>query len=453
MVKALTDPSTGIVGATDKLAKSWEGTVSNFKDGVDRFKAAIGDALIEKLKPLILKVNTALSKMGQIGWDNIGQAFVNNWKVILGESIKIFAKGGFILGQAITKGMIEGIKSMSSDLGKAMDDTATLMQLPSRSTNLITKIIGHKLGLVEFEEVGKQIIKTAGISGNNAGEAWIDELIDGFGDLGIDFSALVTDLMDDALTQKMLDIPSPLINFPELFDEGIKIPLTIAAPDDGGAEEIKAMILEELDLRDMALELPEPEVSPAARLNEIKKVAEFQHSSALQNNKDTLDQIALDEKAHGEKIKSAVLGAQTARGAVLNAIRGQIMEGTAGLMAKYLTTLPPFLSIPLAAGAGGLVSELFTSAVSRLPNPSLKAMAEGGSFTTNGAEMIMVGDNPSGRERVEVTPLDAVGSPTAGGGGVNVTFTGNVMSEDFIENEAIPQIKEAIRRGADIGIG
>ena len=66
---------------------------------------------------------------------------------------------------------------------------------------------------------------------------------------------------------------------------------------------------------------------------------------------------------------------------------------------------------------------------------------------------IMVGDNPSGRERVEVTPLDAVGSPTAGGGGVNVTFSGNVMSEDFIENEAIPQIKEAIRRGADIGIG
>ena len=39
-----------------------------------------------------------------------------------------------------------------------------------------------------------------------------------------------------------------------------------------------------------------------------------------------------------------------------------------------------------------------------------------------------------------------------GGGVVNVTFTGNVMSQDFIENEAIPQIKEAIRRGADIGV-
>ena len=35
---------------------------------------------------------------------------------------------------------------------------------------------------------------------------------------------------------------------------------------------------------------------------------------------------------------------------------------------------------------------------------------------------------------------------------VNISFSGNVMSQDFIENEAIPQIKEAIRRGADIGV-
>ena len=36
---------------------------------------------------------------------------------------------------------------------------------------------------------------------------------------------------------------------------------------------------------------------------------------------------------------------------------------------------------------------------------------------------------------------------------INVSFSGNVMSRDFIENEAIPKIKDAIRRGADIGIG
>jgi hypothetical protein len=37
-------------------------------------------------------------------------------------------------------------------------------------------------------------------------------------------------------------------------------------------------------------------------------------------------------------------------------------------------------------------------------------------------------------------------------GSVNITFTGNVMSQDFIESEAIPAIKKAVRRGADLGI-
>ena len=39
-----------------------------------------------------------------------------------------------------------------------------------------------------------------------------------------------------------------------------------------------------------------------------------------------------------------------------------------------------------------------------------------------------------------------------GAGAVNISFAGNVMSQDFIEDEAIPMIKEAIRRGADIGV-
>ena len=50
------------------------------------------------------------------------------------------------------------------------------------------------------------------------------------------------------------------------------------------------------------------------------------------------------------------------------------------------------------------------------------------------------------------TPLDASGQPTSTAGGVNITFTGNVMSQDFIENEAIPQIRDAIRRGASLGV-
>ena len=41
---------------------------------------------------------------------------------------------------------------------------------------------------------------------------------------------------------------------------------------------------------------------------------------------------------------------------------------------------------------------------------------------------------------------------TGASGGITVSFNGNVVSDDFIENEAIPKIKEAVRRGADIGV-
>ena len=56
------------------------------------------------------------------------------------------------------------------------------------------------------------------------------------------------------------------------------------------------------------------------------------------------------------------------------------------------------------------------------------------------------------RSAVESVGLETMNRINQGGGAINVSFNGNVMSGDFIENEAIPKIKEAVRRGADIGV-
>ena len=83
----------------------------------------------------------------------------------------------------------------------------------------------------------------------------------------------------------------------------------------------------------------------------------------------------------------------------------------------------------------------------------MPAFAKGGDFVTSGPQPILVGDNPGGRERVQITPISSpnIAGPQ-NGGAINITFSGNVMSDEFIEEQAIPQIKEAIRRGADLGI-
>ena len=59
------------------------------------------------------------------------------------------------------------------------------------------------------------------------------------------------------------------------------------------------------------------------------------------------------------------------------------------------------------------------------------------------------------RDAVSTLGIETMNRINRGQGGslVNVSFNGNVMSDDFIQEEAIPKIKEAIRRGADIGIG
>ena len=79
--------------------------------------------------------------------------------------------------------------------------------------------------------------------------------------------------------------------------------------------------------------------------------------------------------------------------------------------------------------------------------------ALGANYVTSGPEMIMVGDNPSGQERVQVTPLG--GDPNINGpqgSNIVLNISGNVMSEQYTEDIIIPQIKEGLRLGGNLGI-
>ena len=81
----------------------------------------------------------------------------------------------------------------------------------------------------------------------------------------------------------------------------------------------------------------------------------------------------------------------------------------------------------------------------------------GGKSHAQGGTMINAerGEFVVSRKGVESIGLETLNRINAGGGGgtTNISFSGNVLSKDFIEDEALPIIKEAIRRGADIGIG
>ena len=75
--------------------------------------------------------------------------------------------------------------------------------------------------------------------------------------------------------------------------------------------------------------------------------------------------------------------------------------------------------------------------------------ALGADFITQGQQMLMVGDNPSGREHVQVTPLGNSRASVGGSGSrsVNVNISGNVLgTEEFVRDTLIPEIENTIER-------
>ena len=151
------------------------------------------------------------------------------------------------------------------------------------------------------------------------------------------------------------------------------------------------------------------------------------------------------DKSLKDDLRNAALSGQSASQAMKSVVRAKAMEAVAGAISKIMTSLPFPVSLIAAAGAGGLVSAALDRSLGAIPS-----FATGGDFTTNGEQLIRVGDNSSGKERVQITPLDAGGTPTGGGGAVNITFNSPVMSADHTENVIIPQIQEALRRGASL---
>jgi hypothetical protein len=61
----------------------------------------------------------------------------------------------------------------------------------------------------------------------------------------------------------------------------------------------------------------------------------------------------------------------------------------------------------------------------------INSAAKGADFVTNGRQLLMVGDNPSGRERVQVTPMDAGGRTTNSNHNAtfNITINGNATRD------------------------
>ena len=126
------------------------------------------------------------------------------------------------------------------------------------------------------------------------------------------------------------------------------------------------------------------------------------------------------------------------------------VQATVDAIASANAAYKAMAGIPIIGPALGIAAAAAALGAGYANVKKIEAAATGYDDIVNSPTMFLAGE--AGAERVSVTPLEGPNINGPQGGNVNITFTGNVTSQDFIENDAIPQIKEAIRRGADIGI-
>tara|TARA_Y100001973_G_C5200388_1_gene337195 strand:- start:918 stop:3059 length:2142 start_codon:yes stop_codon:yes gene_type:complete len=192
---------------------------------------------------------------------------------------------------------------------------------------------------------------------------------------------------------------------------------------------------------------------------ELAEQMGLKHSLQLQEIQDSKDQAAADKEQADEKkklldIMKQNVDAAMALGAASTHV-GQAAADAAGvyIIAEIQKALASRLASAFAKPEGNFWVGMAAVATSAMVGSlmmqgiqSVKAAATGMDEVVTEPTLILAGEE--GAEYVNIEPTQNEGAGMGGGG--QIVFQGNVLSKDFIEDEAIPMIKEALRRGHSI---
>jgi len=185
----------------------------------------------------------------------------------------------------------------------------------------------------------------------------------------------------------------------------------------------------------------------------------------LQSQKEDLDkqEIELSKEIRKLKkqmlddtVKNAMLGNQSVKDAMINTIKAETAEAIAGYISSLFQTLPFPIAATLSAGAGAFVGGIMNRTLGSSKIPAFEQGGiVGGRRHSQGGTMIEAeqGEFVMSRSAVEAVGIENMNRINQGGGaGITVNVSGNVMTQDFVENDLAEAIKEAARKGADFGI-
>ena len=201
-----------------------------------------------------------------------------------------------------------------------------------------------------------------------------------------------------------------------------------------------------------------------ATLAEEKKTRRWQRMTAKQQadyEKKLTDEVAKNEAIiNAQRQKDKEQAAKKANELMLKQFRvEQAMNIVHAIMNTSEAITKALPNVPLAVLVGILGAAEVAMIASQ--KPPVMQMAKGGlvggKLHSQGGTMIEAerGEFVMRRSAVDAIGVETLNRLNEGGATSNIVinFSGNVLSDDYIEDEAIPKIKEALRRGGDIGVG
>lgn len=408
LTDTLTDPEGNIAGATDLLSQTFTGLISNFQDSVSQLQDSIGDLLAPAIKDVV--------KFLKEGIDDLTDSFKQLNETAIETTLRKLKELG---------GEDENILRTIADLER---DVALQRQ----------KAIGEQLeGLGSVTEMSSKISEEL----NNQSRLQIqlgeaekekDELAAKGFRRTRDENKRLTELRTNVIDNLESQIDKSDTQIEQLAEQIALQKEYNQLQESIVGERPTFSLLPDED--DMAEDLVVVDDFYQHMKDEEESFTKFKKEQAK-------TQKTIDDQLHKDRIQnnleSAILQGQSAKQAALSVIKAEVAEAQAGLISSIMKALPFPINLAVAAGAGGMIG--------KVTDQLFSSFATGGSFITKGRTTlpigsgVVVGDNASGMERVDVTPLP---SPTSNGNNITINISAPLVDETVVDH-IIPAIRRA----------
>ena len=473
--ETLLDPNVGIAGATDALSKTLTGMVSNMADAFTRMKAAIGDFI--DMKGIVSTLTSAFQTMGESIKQASETPFETSIRHLQDMNIETteleLSQANYLKLKMDEKGVLTDIEQAQKNVTDRTNDVKEIqLELADLRKKMVddgfTQAEAEKLVNMTYAEQLKALVEMFRLDGMSGVQA--------FAKARVQRDILNSSLEEIHAKENELAVAQELVAAGLLTQEQAIEYAALIAKIAGLEQQILDKQKEQNEETDKAIEkrkklfdfTQEEKDDMSARVelfqdhfgqilslqkqnlrqrvdNELKalrRTDKFRNASMEQRQsmeddvraKFSKEQQRIFDFQKKMSILKIIVDTITARNKLIaDGLAASIFNPAAGIRAK----------LTMAALMASSAAQIALVNQQQAP-----AFARGGSFVTDKEQLIRVGDNAGGRERVDITPISTPDFGDAGGGtGVTVNIMGNVIgTQEFVRDNLLPEIENSIKR-------